>query len=75
MRRASLTMAVSAAAGSPSFVGDPSCASTIAAYRTAYPQDPQGVDLANWDAFERANPRTFVGMYQFWVRKPPQLPR
>ena len=26
-------------------------------------------DLALWDQFEEENPRTFVGMYQFWVQK------
>ncbi|MBL8555167.1 MAG: class I SAM-dependent methyltransferase [Phenylobacterium sp.] len=42
----------------------------LAAYRAAYPHDPKGLDLANWDAFERSRPATFRGMYQFWVRKP-----
>jgi hypothetical protein len=26
-------------------------------------------DLACWDRFERDNPSTFSGMYQFWVQK------
>jgi hypothetical protein len=26
-------------------------------------------DLAAWDAFERANPLTFWGMYQFWCAR------
>lgn len=26
-------------------------------------------DLDRWDAFERAHPRTFVGMYYLWLRK------
>lgn len=41
-----------------------------AAYRAMFPRDPAATDLANWDAFERANPATFQHMYQFWVRKP-----
>lgn len=41
-----------------------------AAYRATFPDDPAATDLANWDAFERANPATFRHMYQFWVRKP-----
>jgi hypothetical protein len=28
-------------------------------------------DLGNWAEFEREYPLTFVGMYQFWLRKPP----
>ena len=27
-------------------------------------------DLDQWDKFEKANPRTFSGMYQFWCQKP-----
>ena len=26
-------------------------------------------DLEKWDAFEKENPREFVGMYQFWCQK------
>jgi 2-polyprenyl-3-methyl-5-hydroxy-6-metoxy-1,4-benzoquinol methylase len=39
-------------------------------YREANAEDPAAADLARWDAFERADPATFLGMYQFWVRKP-----
>jgi hypothetical protein len=28
-------------------------------------------DLDQWHAFETENPLSFVGMYQFWVQKPP----
>jgi hypothetical protein len=31
--------------------------------------DPSGTDLREWDRFERDNPDTFVGMYQFWVQR------
>jgi SAM-dependent methyltransferase len=40
-----------------------------AAYVAAYPDDPAGLDLANWGAFEEARPETFAGMYAFWVQK------
>lgn len=45
-----------------------------ARFRARFP-GAQMRDLANWDAFERDNPDTFAGMYQFWVRKPPQTER
>ena len=38
-------------------------------YRSQFPQDSAMTDLALWDQFEEENPRTFVGMYQFWVQK------
>ena len=34
-----------------------------------FPDDPRAVSLDNWDAYERAKPDTFAGMYQFWARK------
>lgn len=40
------------------------------AYRSAWPDDPDMTNLANWDAFEHAHPGTFAGMYLFWVRDP-----
>jgi tetratricopeptide (TPR) repeat protein/SAM-dependent methyltransferase len=40
-------------------------------YLTRFPRDTSMSDLASWDAFERDNPATFSGMYQFWVQKPP----
>lgn len=42
---------------------------TRLAYQTAYPDDPAMLSLANWDAFERAHPDTFIAMYQFWAYK------
>ncbi len=39
------------------------------AYRQQYPDDPAAIDLAQWHAFEVANPDTFFGMYQFWVQR------
>ncbi len=41
----------------------------IAAYRARFP-DTAITDLACWDAFEAENPRTFAGMFQFWVQGP-----
>jgi SAM-dependent methyltransferase len=38
-------------------------------YRTAFPDDPAGINLDHWHAFEQANPGTFGGMYQFWLQK------
>src|SRR5262249_22456750 len=43
---------------------------TAQRYRTKFPNDAAMADLAGWDAFERENPGTFAGMYQFWVQKP-----
>jgi 2-polyprenyl-3-methyl-5-hydroxy-6-metoxy-1,4-benzoquinol methylase len=38
-------------------------------YRRQFPQDNAMTDLNLWGSFEHENPRTFVGMYQFWVQK------
>lgn len=38
-------------------------------YRQRFPNDTAMTDLAQWDAFERDNPYTFISMYQFWVQK------
>jgi len=39
------------------------------AYRAAYPLDPCCRDFDSWAAFERAHPRTFAGMYDFWCAR------
>jgi SAM-dependent methyltransferase/tetratricopeptide (TPR) repeat protein len=39
------------------------------AYTARFPDDRTLTDLANWDRFEQAQPKTFVGMYQFWVQR------
>ena len=39
-----------------------------AGYRAKFPGDPAMTDLGCWDNFERENPDTFVGMYQFWAQ-------
>ncbi len=39
------------------------------AFRVAHPEDGAVTRLAAWHAFERDNPGTFLGMYQFWCRR------
>jgi len=39
-------------------------------YRTRFNDDPAGTNLRNWAIFEEESPRTFLGMYQFWVQRP-----
>lgn len=38
-------------------------------YRQRFPQDASLTDLTCWHIFETENPKTFAGMYQFWVQK------
>jgi 2-polyprenyl-3-methyl-5-hydroxy-6-metoxy-1,4-benzoquinol methylase/tetratricopeptide (TPR) repeat protein len=38
------------------------------AYLKRFPNDPSATDPANWDAFERDNPDSFLAMYQFWCQ-------
>ena len=38
-------------------------------YRRRFPEDASLSDLSRWHAFEMENPKTFAGMYQFWVQK------
>lgn len=40
------------------------------AYREMFPGHEPGADLDHWEALEAAQPQTFSGMYQFWLRKP-----
>lgn len=37
-------------------------------YRARFPEDPATIRLDLWHQFETAQPETFIGMYQFWVR-------
>jgi SAM-dependent methyltransferase len=39
-------------------------------FRAAYPDDPLGRNLDNWEAFERQHSDTFTGMLNFWLQKP-----
>jgi Flp pilus assembly protein TadD/2-polyprenyl-3-methyl-5-hydroxy-6-metoxy-1,4-benzoquinol methylase len=42
----------------------------LAQYKARFPADTSQTDLASWQQFEIENPRSFAGMYQFWVQKP-----
>ncbi len=39
------------------------------AYEKYFPEDKKQTNLQNWAKFEEQHPRTFAGMYQFWVSK------
>ncbi len=43
--------------------------STILSYQKRFTADKAATDLSNWNVFEKDNPDTFQGMYQFWVQK------
>jgi tetratricopeptide (TPR) repeat protein/2-polyprenyl-3-methyl-5-hydroxy-6-metoxy-1,4-benzoquinol methylase len=43
--------------------------STFADFKSTYPDDPDGLSLENWEAFEIENPTTFIAMYNFFVKK------
>ena len=34
-----------------------------------FPKDKKNISLENWHEFELNNPDTFLGMYQFWLKK------
>jgi 2-polyprenyl-3-methyl-5-hydroxy-6-metoxy-1,4-benzoquinol methylase len=38
-------------------------------FRQRFPDDKMMTDLDLWHIFERENPSTFAGMYQFWIQK------
>lgn len=40
-------------------------------YQQQFPDDIDMTSLENWGEFEKLNPSTFRGMYQFWAFKPP----
>ncbi len=50
------------------FLGFDLPAGTRHQYRRFNGDDANGLSLEGWHDFEQANPKTFVGMYQFWVR-------
>ena len=41
----------------------------LQSFRRRFPGDKTMTNLALWHIFEIENPSTFVGMYQFWIRK------
>lgn len=51
------------------FLGFDHATSVQHAYRLRFPSDNTATNLGNWEVFERENPDTFLGMYQFWVQK------
>jgi len=51
------------------FLGFELDAKTIERFRQQHPAAEALVDLNAWNAFERANPRTFRNMYMFSIRK------
>ncbi len=51
------------------FLGFDVAAGILQSYRLRFPHDRAATNLTQWQAFERENPETFVGMYQFWIRK------
>ncbi len=38
-------------------------------YRKKFPDDPDGLNLKNWEIFEKKYPDTFIEMYQFFCKK------
>jgi hypothetical protein len=38
-------------------------------YSKEYPEDKTNTKLENWNKYEKKNEDTFIGMYQFWVKK------
>ena len=45
--------------------------SVINSYKRRFPNDLSACSLSQWSVFEKENPDTFLGMYQFWVQKAP----
>ena len=38
-------------------------------YSKKFPEDKENIILENWNKFENLEPGTFIGMYNFWLRK------
>jgi SAM-dependent methyltransferase len=51
------------------FLGFEVDAGALNRYRARFPADRATTDLVSWHEFERENPATFAGMYQFWVQR------
>ena len=51
------------------FLGFDVSSSVIRAYKNRFPNDPSATNLDQWHIYEKENPNTFVGMYQFWIQK------
>jgi len=51
------------------FVGFAADEGIMRQFRARFPQEGAAADLDLWHSFESEHPDTFVGMYQFWIRK------
>ena len=40
-------------------------------YEASFPDDPTRTCLENWQIYEQQYPSSFIGMYTFWLQKPP----
>ena len=38
-------------------------------YSKIFPSDKKNISLIQWNKFEKSYPETFIGMYNFWLRK------
>lgn len=52
------------------FIGFDLPASVLQKFRNRFPHDAKITSLTHWHKFEAENSSVFVGMYQFWIRKP-----
>ena len=41
----------------------------IKSFKTHFPNENELAKLESWDKFEKIYPKTFLGMYRFWVKK------
>jgi tetratricopeptide (TPR) repeat protein/SAM-dependent methyltransferase len=51
------------------FLGFEIDAAVLGRYGTKFPGEGAATDLDLWHVFETENPKTFAGMYQFWIQK------
>jgi hypothetical protein len=51
------------------FLGFEIRADFLQAYKRRFPDDQAATNLQHWHTFERENPHTFIGMYNYWVQK------
>jgi hypothetical protein len=52
-----------------SFLGFEIDGNVLHAYQQRFPGDMSATNLDQWQIFEKENPDTFAGMYQFWIQK------
>jgi tetratricopeptide (TPR) repeat protein len=51
------------------FLGFEIDSSVIQAYKKRFLNDKSATNLEQWHIYEKENPDTFIGMYQFWIQK------